>query len=140
MANLPLQTDLLPIRVDHESNGALRVGPTRVTLEVVLTAHLQGNTPEQIVESFDTLNLADVYAVIGHYYRHKAEFDAHLAEVERKYQERRAHAMANGQSGLRERLLARLTAEQRAKILGTEPRTPEEPVSSDAVVYVTAST
>ena len=49
VSNLPLESGSLPIRVDPKSNGALRIGPTRVTLEVLLTAHLQGNTPEQIV-------------------------------------------------------------------------------------------
>jgi uncharacterized protein (DUF433 family) len=112
MTQLPLETDPLPIRVDEASGGALRVGPTRVTLEVVLTDHLQGYTPEQIVKHFPTLQLADVYAVIGHYYRHKAAFDKYLAECERIYQERRAQAMANGQAGLKERLLARLASRQ----------------------------
>ena len=42
MTKLPLETDPLPIRVDEASGGALRVGPTRVTLEIVLTDHLQG--------------------------------------------------------------------------------------------------
>ena len=112
MTKLPLEADPLPIRVDEESGGALRVGPTRVTLEVVLTAYLQGNTPEQIVESFDALNLADVYAVIGHYLRHRAAFDEHLAEVERRYQQYRARDLANGQAGLKDRLLARLAARQ----------------------------
>ena len=106
--NLSLEAGPLPIRVDHGSGGALRVGPTRVTLEVVLTAHLQGYTPEQIVRQFDTLDLADVYTVIGHYIRHRAVFDEYLAECERAYQERRAQALANGQLGLKERLLARM--------------------------------
>ena len=105
--NLPLEADPLPIRVDHESNGALRVGPTRMTLEVVLTAHLQGHRPEEIVRQFPALELADVYTVIGHYLRHREAFDRHLAEVERMYQERRARDLAHGQAGLRERLQAR---------------------------------
>lgn len=108
MIDLPLEADPLPIRVDRSSGGALRVGPTRVTLEVVLTDHLQGYTPEQIVKHFEGLRLEDVYTVIGHYYRHREVFDAHLAECELKYQELRAKAIANGQAGLRDRLLARL--------------------------------
>ena len=110
MTKLPLETDPLPIRVDEESAGALRVGPTRVTLEVVLTDHLQGYTPEQIVKHFPALRIADVYTAIGHYYRHKSAFDEYLAECERIYQGRRAQAMANGQAGLKERLLARLAS------------------------------
>jgi uncharacterized protein (DUF433 family) len=105
--NLPLAADPLPIRIDHESGGALRVGPTRMTLEVVLTAHLQGYRPEEIVQQFPALELADVYTVIGHYLRHREAFDGHLAEVERVYQERRTRDLANGQAGLRDRLQAR---------------------------------
>jgi len=112
MANLPLQTDPLPIRVDLESNGALRVGPTRVTLAVVLGAYRGGATPEEIVSRFDTLRLADVYAVIAHYLRHQAEFDAYLDECDREFDRLRAAALANGQAGLKERLLARLAARQ----------------------------
>jgi uncharacterized protein (DUF433 family) len=112
MTKLPLEADPLPIRVDEASGGALRVGPTRVTLEIVLTDHLQGYTPEQIVKHFDTLRLADVYAVIGHYYRHKAAFDEYLAECERIYQQRRAEALANGQAEFQKRLLARMAARQ----------------------------
>ena len=108
--NLPLEADPLPIRVDHESKGALRVGPTRMTLEVVLTAYLQGYRPEDIVQQFPALELADVYTVIGHYLRHREAFDHLLAEVERAYQEQRARDLANGQTGLKERLQARLAA------------------------------
>ena len=112
MTTLPLEAGPSPIRVDRASNGALRVGNSRVTLAVVLTDHLQGYTPEQIVKHFDTLQLADVYSVIGHYYRHRDAFDEYLAELERFYQERRAHDLANGQAGLRERLLTRLAGRQ----------------------------
>lgn len=111
--NLPLESDPLPIRVDHESGGALRIGPTRMTLEVVLTAYLQGYRPEEIVQQFPALDLADVYTVIGHYLRHREAFDGHLAEVERVYQERRARDLANGQADLIVRLRARHVAHRK---------------------------
>jgi uncharacterized protein (DUF433 family) len=112
MNNLPLETDPLPIRVDQASGGALRVGPTRVTLQVVLTSFLQGSSPEEIVRQFPTLQLPDVYTVIGHYLRHRAEFDAYLNDCERRYEELKAQALANGQAGLKERLMTRLAARQ----------------------------
>lgn len=110
--NLPLQADPLPIRVDHASGGALRVGPTRVTVEVVLGAFRSGASAEEIVSRFDTLQLADVYAVIAHYLRHREVFDAYLDECRRKAERMREEALANGQAGLKERLLARLAARQ----------------------------
>src|SRR5438067_4899031 len=80
MSCLTIHQDPPPIRIG--SDGAVRVGPTRVTLIVVINAHLLGKTPEQIVESFDTLTLADVYSTIGYYYRHKDEVEAFLRERE----------------------------------------------------------
>ena len=43
--------------------GVFRVGNSRVLLELVLSAFKRGETPESIVRSYRTLNLADVYAL-----------------------------------------------------------------------------
>jgi len=108
LSYLSLQADPLPIRVD--SSGTLRVGNTRVTIDSVLQCYLKGDTPEAIVDAFDTLELADVYAVIGHYLRHRAEFDQYLKMYEIRFENSRAAALASGQAGLKERLLERLAA------------------------------
>jgi uncharacterized protein (DUF433 family) len=110
LSYLPLQADPLPIRVD--SSGALRVGNTRVTIDSVLQSYLAGDTPEAIVQAFDTLELADVYAVIAHYLRHRTEFDQYLKMYELRFEHSRASALAGGQAGLKERLLSRLAARQ----------------------------
>ena len=106
---LEIRTDPPPLREDL--GGAIRVGPTRVTLETVLHAYKSGETPEEIVESFDTLSLADVYSVIGYYLRHQAEVDAYLAWVEDE-EEAVFQRIASqpGYRELRERLLARRAA------------------------------
>jgi|SRR5262245_50399512 len=107
---LPLQADPLPIRID--TSGALRVGNTRVTIDSVLQCYLAGDTPEVIVQAFDTLELADVYSVIAHYLRHRTEFDQYLKMYDMRFENGRAAAMAGGQAGLKERLQARLAARQ----------------------------
>jgi uncharacterized protein (DUF433 family) len=109
---LPLEPDPLPIRIDHASGGAVRVGPTRITVESVLGTFRQGVSAEEIVHRFPSVALADVYSAIGHYLRHREAFDAYLDEGERLGEEMRAEAMANGQAGLRERLLSRLAAKK----------------------------
>jgi len=63
-------------------DGAWRVGATRVTLDTVIAAFNQGATAEEILQQYPALALADVYAVIGYYLRHKPEVDAHLAKRE----------------------------------------------------------
>ncbi len=45
--------------------GVFRVGKSRVLLELVLSTFKRGESPEAIVRSYPTLDLADVYAVIS---------------------------------------------------------------------------
>src|SRR5437879_6650899 len=58
-------TVTVPLR--EEPPGVFRVGKSRVLLELVLHAFKAGATPEAIVQSYDTLHLADVYAVVSRY-------------------------------------------------------------------------
>jgi hypothetical protein len=103
-------TIAVPLR--EEPPGVLRVGKSRVLLELVLRAFQAGATPEAIIQSYDTLNLADVYAVVTRYLTAPGPFDEYLrlreaaaAETRRKLEE------AQGPQGnLRAILLARAKA------------------------------
>lgn len=75
-----LQTEKPPLTKD--SSGGLRIGDSRVLLEMVVGAFEMGSTPETIVQQYPTATLADVYSVIGYYLRHKDEVEAYLAERE----------------------------------------------------------
>lgn len=98
----------VPIRVDE--HGTARVGGTRVTLHTVIAEFRDGATPEQIVDDFDALKLADVYAVVAYYLQHQAQVDADLQEYERKGDEVRRDIEARfPRAGIRQRLLARRT-------------------------------
>ena len=73
---LVLHTDPLPLRVDE--TGTIRVGSSRVTLDVLLADYRSGMTAEEIVNELDTLNLADVHFAISYYLRHRDEVDEYL--------------------------------------------------------------
>ena len=101
------QAEAPPLREDMD--GALRVGSSRVLLELVIRAFQDGATPETIVHRYATLTLADVYAVLAYYLRHRAEVDAYIARREATASEvrRRAEADRGDMSEIRARLLAR---------------------------------
>ena len=65
---LPSMPTIEPVAVPlrEEPAGVYRIGDTRVLLEVVVDAFRSGATPETIVQSYDTLRLADVYAVLAY--------------------------------------------------------------------------
>jgi uncharacterized protein (DUF433 family) len=95
-----------PFRLD--TDGVVRIGQTRVTIDSVLGAYRDGCTVEQIVMKFPSLDLADTYAVIAYYLWNQSEIDAYLAERQQQAVEARAQSEARSPSaGLRERLLSR---------------------------------
>jgi uncharacterized protein (DUF433 family) len=102
-----LQAEAPPLRRD--GSGALRVGQSRVLLELVIRAFQDGATPEAIAQRYPTAALADIYAVIAYYLRHRADVDAYLAEREQQAQEvrQRIESQQRDLAELRGRLLAR---------------------------------
>ena len=79
MIRTPTTIDV-PLRTDEY--GKLRVGDTRVLLELVIHAFQQGETAEGIIDSYPTLKLADVYAVLAYYLAHRAEVDAYVRQAD----------------------------------------------------------
>jgi uncharacterized protein (DUF433 family) len=81
---LIIQPEAPPLRQD--ASGALRVGSSRVLVEPVIRAFQDGTTPEAIAQRYPTATLADIYAVIAYYLRHRQEVDAYLAERKQQAQ------------------------------------------------------
>lgn len=106
MSGVTIQADAPPLRPD--ASGALRIGQSRILLELVIRAFQDGVTPEAIVHRYPTTTLADVYAVIAYYLRHQAEIERYLAERERLAGEVRQQVESRqGDLGeIRRRLLA----------------------------------
>jgi uncharacterized protein (DUF433 family) len=82
MASLTFEPIAIPLREDEQ--GAIRIGNTRVLLDVVIHEFRNGATAEGIVESYDALALADVYAVISYYLQHADAVDAYLHRREQE--------------------------------------------------------
>ena len=61
-------------------DGAYRITGTRVSLDSVVYAFLNGSSPESIVDSFPALTLEQVYGAITYYLAHQAEVDAYLQQ------------------------------------------------------------
>ena len=104
---LDLQATPVPLR--EWDDGTIRVGNTRVLLEIVVRAYLDGWSAEEIVAQFDSLELPDVYAVLAYYLRHRSEVDEYVRQAEQEAEQFWAQVDArHSQAGLREQLLARL--------------------------------
>jgi uncharacterized protein (DUF433 family) len=109
---LPLHAEPPPLRVDE--GGAVRVGKSRVSLDLVVEQYENGMTPEGLVRAYDTLDLADVHAVIAYYLRHREEVRAYLKRRGEEAKALRAKIEAERPRVAREELLARRSAREKA--------------------------
>jgi uncharacterized protein (DUF433 family) len=109
---LPLHAVLPPLRVDD--GGAVRIGKSRVTLDVVVEQYDNGMTPEDLVRAYDALDLADVHAAIAYYLRHREEVRAYLKRREEESQALRAKIEGERPRVSRDELLARRSAREKA--------------------------
>jgi uncharacterized protein (DUF433 family) len=101
----PLHADRPPLRVDE--GGAVRVGRSRIRLDLVVEQYENGMTPEDMVRAYDTLLLADVHAVVAYYLRHQDEVRAYLTRRGEEADALRTKIEADHPRLSRQELLAR---------------------------------
>ncbi len=88
--------------VNHQ--GCYRLVGTRVSLDSIVYAFLDGDTPETILQSFPVLTLEQVYGAIAYYLAHRREVDEHLRLEEADFERsggRRDYRIRNSTSGLK---------------------------------------
>ena len=106
--HLPALSDPLPL-VESEDDRVIRVAGTRVTLDTLIGAFKRGATPEEIAQDFSAVSLADVYAVITYYLRHRSEVDEYLERRASEHAELRREIEGRPEyQEFRERLLDRV--------------------------------
>jgi hypothetical protein len=104
---LAIETDPVPLQLDELA--VVRVGDSQVVLDVVIQQFNNGAEPEAIARGFPTLNLADVYAAIAYYLRHRKDVDDYLnvRRQEAGTLRQEIEATQPNRADLRARLLAR---------------------------------
>ena len=102
---LPLNAEPPPLRFDE--SGAVRVGKSRISLDLIVEQYENGMTPEDMVRAYDTLDLADVHAVIAYYLRHNDAVRNYLKRREEEAASLRAKIEAERPRVSRDELLAR---------------------------------
>ena len=98
--------ETIPLQMD--ADGVLRIGNTRVTLDTIVAGFMEGATAEELVQQYPSVQLADVYYVIGYYLRRRSEVEAYLNRRRQQAQQvRQQNESRFDPMGVRERLLAR---------------------------------
>ncbi|MBD2134515.1 DUF433 domain-containing protein [Sphaerospermopsis sp. FACHB-1094] len=97
-----------PPPLEFTTDGVIRIGKTRVTLDTVIAVFKQGTTAEEIAYCYPSLKLANIYATIAFYLNHQQEVEVYLQQRQQQAQEiRKINEARFDSQGLRDRLLAR---------------------------------
>jgi uncharacterized protein (DUF433 family) len=100
--------ELAPVPLREDAYGVVRVVGSRVTLDSIVAVFDRGATPEEVVQSFPSLGLGDVYAVLAWVVSRRPEVDEYLGRRATEEQEARRDAESRSPSAsLRQKLLAR---------------------------------
>jgi uncharacterized protein (DUF433 family) len=109
-----LSPDREPVPLRWDESGTLRVGNTRIALDLIVEQYENGMSPEDLVSAYDTLELADVHAVIAYYLRHRDDVRAYLRQREEEAANLRAKIEAKHPPISRDELLTRRSATETA--------------------------
>ncbi|MEZ4591797.1 MAG: DUF433 domain-containing protein [Chloroflexota bacterium] len=89
-------------------DGSIRVGNSRVLLDLVIFAFNEGRTPEEIVLQFPVLKLAEVYSAIAYYLENREQIDTYLDNRAKEAEKLWANIESDpNQQALRQKLLAK---------------------------------
>jgi uncharacterized protein (DUF433 family) len=120
MQSITFDPIIVPLRTDEY--GAIRVGGTRVLLDLVIGEFHRGASPEEIVASYDALSLPDVYAVLACYLRDRGPIDMYLRHREEEARGIRAEIeAAQPARSLRSLLMARTNDNGASASVGSLP-------------------
>lgn len=104
--SLPNTIETIPLTMASE--GVIRVGGTRVTLDTIVAAFLEGATVEEIAYQYPSLQFANIYAVIGYYLHHRSEVETYLRQRQQQATKiRKENEHRFSPEGVRARLMAR---------------------------------
>ena len=104
--NTATMTQSIPLQ--KGANGTWHVSGTRVPVDTVIKSYLNGENAEEIAENFDTVRLADIYAILSYYLERPSEMTAYLQHRDQEAtQIRQRIETQHPPHNIRQRLLAR---------------------------------
>ena len=84
---MPTITDIgtLIVRSPDTCGNRPRIAGTRFSVQQVAVLHKEGLSAQEIVNEYEFLTLAQVYAALAYYYANREEIESYLAEEEAEY-------------------------------------------------------
>lgn len=79
--------DSMLVRTPGICGGRIRIDGTRITVHRIATLYRQGQTAEDIAQTYPHLSLGQIYATLAYYHANRDEIDSELAAADAEYDE-----------------------------------------------------
>lgn len=93
---MPMTLDALLVRTPDVCGGRIRIDGTRITVHRIATLYKQGQSAEDIAQTYAHLSLGQVYTALAYYHANRAEIDSELAAADAEYDELKRRQLAQG--------------------------------------------
>ena len=84
---MTITLDALLVETPDVCGGRIRIDGTRITVHRIATLYKQGQTPEDVAETYPHLSLGQIYAALAYYHANQPQIEAELAELDSEYDE-----------------------------------------------------
>ncbi|MGK7892605.1 MAG: DUF433 domain-containing protein [Xenococcus sp. (in: cyanobacteria)] len=75
------------VKTPNICGGRIRIDGTRITVHRIATLYKQGQTAEDIVQTYPHLSYSQVYVALVYYHENQAQIEAELAEMDKDYEQ-----------------------------------------------------
>ena len=82
---MSIALDSILTRTPNVCGGRIRIDGTRITVHRIATLYRQGQTAEDIAQTYPHLSFGQVYAALAYYHANREEIEAELAAADAEY-------------------------------------------------------
>ena len=95
---MSITLDAMLARSPDVCGGRIRIEGTRITVHRMAVLYKQGQSPEEIGQTYPHLSLAQVYSALAYYHANRAEIESELAAADEIYDELKREIAARDHS------------------------------------------
>jgi uncharacterized protein (DUF433 family) len=82
---MPTTLDSILVRTPGVCGGRIRIDGTRITVHRIATLYRQGQTAEDIAQTYPHLSLGQIYTALAYYHANRDQIEAELIEADAEY-------------------------------------------------------
>ncbi|MCP4608599.1 MAG: DUF433 domain-containing protein [Planctomycetes bacterium] len=83
---MPITLEATLVKTPDICGGRLRIDGTRITVYRIATLYKQGQTAEDIIQTYPHLSYSQVYVALAYYHENQIQIDAKLVEMDTEYE------------------------------------------------------